>query len=147
MGRTNRVGRTSPLAAPRACRVRERDRFMVRIACIFTFVSMIGFAQAAEPNGDKYWPQWRGPNANGVAPLGKPPLEWSDTKNVRWKVAIPGRGDASPIVWGDRVYVQTAIRVDRNSLRDASKSGGGEPPKPWRGYGVPGDWRQHVDRG
>ncbi|MFQ5428946.1 MAG: PQQ-binding-like beta-propeller repeat protein [Phycisphaerae bacterium] len=59
----------------------------------------------------KYWPQWRGPTATGVAPHGKPPLKWSESKNIRWKVAIPGRGHATPIIWGDRVYVQTAVKT------------------------------------
>ena len=40
-----------------------------------------------------------------------PPTEWSETKNVRWKVEIPGRGSASPVVWGDRVFVLSAVPV------------------------------------
>jgi outer membrane protein assembly factor BamB len=55
------------------------------------------------------WPQWRGPSANGVAPGAAPPLEWSESQNIRWKVPIPGRGSGSPIVWGDRVFVLTAV--------------------------------------
>ena len=38
-----------------------------------------------------------------------PPLEWSDTKNVRWKVAIPGSGNATPVVWQNQIFIQTAI--------------------------------------
>jgi outer membrane protein assembly factor BamB len=60
------------------------------------------------------WPEWRGPNGTGVAPGAKPPVEWSEGKNVRWKVEIPGRGSASPIVWQDRVYVLTAIPAEGN---------------------------------
>lgn len=55
------------------------------------------------------WPQWRGPLATGVAPLGDPPIEWGEDENVRWKLELPGSGHASPIVWGDRVFVLTAI--------------------------------------
>ena len=55
------------------------------------------------------WPQWRGPNANGVAPGAAPPHEWSESQNIRWKVPVPGRGSGSPIVWGDRVFVLTAV--------------------------------------
>jgi outer membrane protein assembly factor BamB len=58
---------------------------------------------------ERFWPQWRGPHATGVSTTATPPIEWSDTKNIRWKVEIPGRGSASPIVWGDRVYVLTAV--------------------------------------
>lgn len=55
------------------------------------------------------WPAWRGPDATGVSSTAKPPLEWGETKNIRWKVEIPGRGSASPIVWRDRVFVLTAV--------------------------------------
>jgi outer membrane protein assembly factor BamB len=45
----------------------------------------------------------------GVSKVAHPPTEWSETKNVKWKVEIPGRGSASPVVWGDRVYLLTAV--------------------------------------
>jgi len=47
---------------------------------------------------ERFWPQWRGPYATGVSKYADPPLEWSETKNVRWKVEIPGRGSASSSV-------------------------------------------------
>jgi outer membrane protein assembly factor BamB len=59
--------------------------------------------------GDRYWPQWRGPHATGVSRSANPPVEWSETKNVRWKVVVPGRGSSSPVVWGDRVFLLTAV--------------------------------------
>lgn len=81
------------------------------------FVPMLSAALSAAPaaaqsgsdaaSGD--WPQWRGPLATGVAPAGDPPSRWSETENVRWKVEIPGHGQASPIVQGNRVFVLTAI--------------------------------------
>ena len=61
------------------------------------------------------WHQWRGPQATGVAPKGNPPTEWSTTKNIKWKVAVPGRGSASPIVWGDRIFILTAVKTDRTA--------------------------------
>ena len=57
----------------------------------------------------KYWPQWRGPLYSGVAPHGKPPLKWSDTKNIRWKTPLPGSGHSTPIIWGDYVFLTAAI--------------------------------------
>ncbi len=62
-------------------------------------------------NGDalQAWPQWRGPLGTGEAPKAQPPVEWSETKNVRWKTALPGKGHSSPIVWGERIYLTTAI--------------------------------------
>lgn len=55
------------------------------------------------------WPSMRGPRGDGTAPKADPPVEWSETRNVRWKVAIPGSGSATPVVWGDRIFVLTAI--------------------------------------
>lgn len=59
--------------------------------------------------GDPEWPQWRGPLGTGVALNADPPIEWSETKNIRWKVALPGKGHSTPIVSGDRIFVTTAI--------------------------------------
>lgn len=56
------------------------------------------------------WGQWRGPLGSGVAPHGRPPVEWNEDRNIRWKVAIPGQGHSTPIIWGDRVFLTTAIR-------------------------------------
>lgn len=51
------------------------------------------------------WPGFRGPQRDGVAADAAPPLTWSDTDNLRWKIELPGPGSSSPIVVGDRVYV------------------------------------------
>ena len=66
---------------------------------------------APDPAAERYWPQWRGPYATGVSMKASPPTEWSETKNIRWKTEIPGRGSASPVVWGDRLFVLTAVPV------------------------------------
>ncbi len=71
---------------------------------------LLAFAFGAAPAADdRYWPQWRGPRATGVAPASDPPASWSENENVRWKVALPGDGSASPVVWGDRVFVLSAV--------------------------------------
>jgi outer membrane protein assembly factor BamB len=59
----------------------------------------------------RQWAQWRGPLGTGVAPHADPPVEWGGRggKNIRWKTEIPGRGHSSPIVWGDRVFLTTAV--------------------------------------
>jgi outer membrane protein assembly factor BamB len=61
------------------------------------------------PEAERYWGRWRGPLMTGVASHATPPVEWSETKNVRWKVEIPGRGSATPVVWDDRIFVLTAV--------------------------------------
>jgi outer membrane protein assembly factor BamB len=69
------------------------------------------------------WHQWRGPRATGMAPHGDPPVRWDDKTNIKWKAAIPGRGSATPIVWGDRVVVLTALDTGRAAAP-------GDIPKP-----------------
>lgn len=66
---------------------------------------------AAASDDDQYWPMWRGPHATGVSPTADPPLTWSETSNIKWKVPIPGRGSSSPVVWGDRIFLLTAVPV------------------------------------
>jgi outer membrane protein assembly factor BamB len=66
-------------------------------------------AAGAAPAADANWHQWRGPRATGVAPLGNPPTAWSETENVKWKARLPGSGSSTPIVWGNQVFVQSAI--------------------------------------
>lgn len=55
------------------------------------------------------WGQWRGADGHGVSSETNLPTEWSDSKNIKWKTAIPGRGHSSPIVWGNRVFLTTSI--------------------------------------
>jgi outer membrane protein assembly factor BamB len=78
-------------------------------------VASLTLAEEFDQQKMENWHQWRGPMATGVAPLGDPPTEWSETKNIKWKVAIPGRGSASPVVWGERIFILTAIKTDRTA--------------------------------
>lgn len=57
---------------------------------------------------DGDWAQWRGPNADGMA-RGPAPIQWSDTQGIAWKAPVPGRGFSSPVVWGDRIFLTTAV--------------------------------------
>jgi outer membrane protein assembly factor BamB len=83
-------------------------------------------SHGADADAQRYWPQWRGPAMTGVAPHARPPVEWSETKNVRWKVAIPGKGSATPVVWGDRLYVLTAVPGEKRAPAAAAPPA--EPP-------------------
>ena len=60
---------------------------------------------------DGNWPQWRGPRGDGTTNETGFPTRWSTTENVRWKTPITGRGHSSPIVWGDRIFVTSAIET------------------------------------
>ncbi len=92
-------------------------RTLIGFALLAALTAAAG-AQRATPSKtsadrQQFWPEWRGPQNTGVSLSAKPPTEWSETKNLRWKVELPGRGAASPIVWGERVYVLTAVPADR----------------------------------
>ncbi|UUO08233.1 PQQ-like beta-propeller repeat protein [Blastopirellula sp. J2-11] len=78
------------------------------------------------------WPQWRGPNADGVA-AGSPPTEWSSDKNIVWKVDVPGRGSSTPIIWGDKLFLLTSIETDKPGEKPTAEA---EPtPRPERPAG------------
>lgn len=98
-----------------------------------------GFQQAAAEN----WHQWRGPTGNGVSMSADPPIEWSETKNVKWKVEIPGKGSSTPIVWNDNLFVLTAIETDRKKEGAAEQPAQAETAPPDRPQdGGPGGGRR-----
>ena len=73
------------------------------------------------------WPTWRGAAGTGEAPGATPPLSWSEDENVVWKTALPGIGSSTPVVWGDRIYLTTAIKTDEvTRTGDASEQRGEE---------------------
>ena len=76
---------------------------LVLSACALAIDGRLALAEEAN------WPTWRGPLQTGEAPGAKPPVEWDEKTNVRWKVALPGLGHSTPIIWGDRIYLTTAI--------------------------------------
>ncbi len=82
------------------------------------------------------WPAWRGADGSGVA-SGSPPIEWSEEKNVRWKVALPGKGLSSPIVWENRVFVSTAVGTGKKA-EPAPEAEGERGDRPPRGDGERG---------
>ena len=79
---------------------------------------------------DDDWPRWRGPNNDGMA-RGDAPVEWSDTKNIAWKASIPGRGHSSPIIWGGKIFLTTAVPTGKAPAADAA-------PQQGRGRGAGG---------
>lgn len=77
------------------------------------FVSLTSNTEAQDFQAAKAenWHQWRGPEANGVSRTARPPLEWSEERNIKWKVEVDGTGTSTPIIWGDRVFLLTAIET------------------------------------
>jgi len=80
-----------------------------RLACWIAAGSVL-FAQT--------WPQFRGPQGSGVADDQRPPVSWDieSGRGVVWKTSIPGLGHSSPVIWGDRLFVTTAVSSDPNSV-------------------------------
>jgi outer membrane protein assembly factor BamB len=66
---------------------------------------------------ERNWPQWRGPAANGLVLHGNPPLRWAEGKNIKWKVALPGLGHATPVIWEQRIFVLTAVPAASDGKR------------------------------
>jgi len=77
--------------------------------CLATAVPAWAAGADGPPVAGATWPQFRGPEANGIADGSALPTTWSATDNVAWSVAIPGKGWSSPIVWGDRIFVTAAV--------------------------------------
>jgi len=102
-------------------------------------------ATAASPARNENWPEWRGPLQNGVAPEANPPTTWSETNNLKWKVKLPGSGVATPIIWDNLVFIQSAIPTSKKVEAKPTEAGeqppagrpeaGGEPPKKGPGGG------------
>jgi outer membrane protein assembly factor BamB len=87
---------------------------------VVLFLAFATQAPGAGPAGKPEWPWWRGPLGNGVSPDGDPPLRWSETENVRFKVAIEGDGLATPVVHAERIYVLSAKALE-GSAKNATQ--------------------------
>src|SRR5690349_9696801 len=70
------------------------------------------------------WPQFRGAHSDGVAAESTVPAEWGPEKNVQWKVKVPGVAWSSPIVWGDKVFVTTAVTDNQQKPPQGGGFGG-----------------------
>lgn len=85
--------------------------------------------QAAEKSDEwnQNWPHWRGPLLTGEAPNADPPVEWSEDKNIKWKVDLPGEGTATPIIWGDRLFILTAVDTGKRAETPAAENASAAP--------------------
>lgn len=106
---------------------------MKKIALVVSIaVLVVASVRAQTP---AHWPQWRGPLFNGMA-RGDAPAVWNDTTNIKWKVEIPGRGFSTPAIWGDRVFLTTAVPTGKSTPaptpdpneQNQRRAGGGAGP-------------------
>ncbi len=125
---------------------RARWRLIARLA-VLSFMAGVGLADAASAASSPTdnWPQWRGPLNNGVAPTADPPTTWSESEHVRWKTKLPGVGSATPIVWENQIFIETAAstgkKVAPSEAKPAPPAPSAEPPPgeaPRRRPGGPG---------
>ena len=84
-------------------------RLLVHIFAAYWLLGVPAADDNSVADAEHFWPQWRGPLSTGVAPHANPPVEWSESKNIRWKIALPGSGHSTPVIWGDRVFLTTAV--------------------------------------
>lgn len=99
-------------------------------------LAFLAAACAIAADGPDAWPRWRGPDRNGVA-RGDAPLAWSDKDHVAWKAQVPGRGHSSPVIWGDRIFLTTAVPTGKagaagpaNAAAGRRWPGGSSGPQP-----------------
>jgi outer membrane protein assembly factor BamB len=101
-------------------------RVVIAVIGVILVTSAVA-ATSTNPEAERFWPQWRGPYATGVSQHADPPVEWSETKNIRWKIEIPGRGSGTPVVWGDHVFLLTAVPAGVEGAASHAPRGGLNP--------------------
>lgn len=84
----------------------------MRSRCFVWMAGLLCAASLAVSAAADNWPAWRGPSANGYSSEKNLPVKWSPSENVRWKVALPGPGNSTPIVWGDRIFLTQSLDVE-----------------------------------
>ena len=92
--------------------------FILFFSLLLFFSAKFSLAQDASLN---YWPQWRGPLGTGAAKKGNPPVQFGESKNLKWKSDIPGTGHATPIIWDDNIVIQTAVATTKTVETDTAK--------------------------
>ena len=92
-----------------------RRSFLILVVLTLFPASLISAPAALTDQYSRNWPQWRGPMGNGLVLRGNPPLTWSEDKNIKWKVAIPGLGHATPIIWENKIFILTAVPAESAS--------------------------------
>lgn len=100
-------------------------------------VSVVAISSGHAETPLENWPKWRGPEGTGVNHSANPPTKWSEQENIRWKVELPGNGSSTPIVWQDRIFLLTAISVEKDAAAaklEPPAGRGFRPPVPKNPY-------------
>jgi len=116
----------------------------MRYALALLLLALVAPTQAADN-----WPQWRGPNAKGVAPAGDYPVEFSGEEGVVWKADVPGFGTSSPVVWGDAIFLTTSEGTQQAKEEDEDSPDPGNAVDTLLCYGFDGKerWKRPLGPG
>src|SRR6187200_2964715 len=93
---------------------------MLSSRLLLSALAAVQFATLARAEN---WPAWRGLKGDGTTSETNLPLTWSATENVKWKVALPGPSNSTPIAWGDRVFITQAEGESRMVMAFDRKDG------------------------
>lgn len=93
------------------------------MSCRWIFVAVASFGLLNTIASADQWPNWRGPASNGISNEKNLPIEWSPSKNIAWKLELPGPGGATPVVWNDLIFVTTSDAEGRLLLMAVSTKG------------------------
>jgi len=105
------------------------------VVTLLTALASMDVYGASGSSPEAGWPTWRGPDATGAARSGNPPLTWSETENIKWKVKLPGEGLSSPIVWKNKIFFLTAIETDKRITPAPDANTAQSQPGPGQGRG------------
>lgn len=84
-------------------------KILIRIKLLIAILMLSAVTMRAdEVKKDTFWTQFRGPGGQGIAIYAQPPVNWSETTNIIWKVAVPGMGRSSPVLLGDKIWLTTS---------------------------------------
>lgn len=86
----------------------RKYRMKIKLSILLLILSGMLFGNE---NYNNYWPNWRGPNCDGVSTTATPPVFWNDSTNIKWKIPIPGNGFGTPVVWDNQIFITTSIEL------------------------------------
>ena len=114
------------------------SRTVVLVASLILAGLILGI-KPSEVQATENWPQWRGPNFNGSSNTASPPVHWSKDKNIQWRLPLPGQGNSTPIIWGEKLFLLSAIKTDKvNFFSEAAKAPFSATKFPSKTNSVPG---------
>ena len=90
------------------------------VVIILTILLSFSVIYGGENNSDynKNWPTWRGPLVTGEVVNGNPPVIWSETKNIRWKIPVEGKGLSTPVIWGNQIFITSAKEINKSATKE-----------------------------